>query len=503
MKKTYTVIVFAFIALILFAFSTEYMQKQETTKPGSDDPTKDPNFAFNKKNFVLAFNQYKDRLAQGIAGNIPVDPSGTFMVDKNGNLTAKHEETLWDQPNPLPPQGDVVSGYTWSQPVSSYAPIVGTLVYSGAIDDAFTSAISMGGMTFTFDGIAYTTFGISSNGFILLGSTIGSTVDYNNIANASDANGISAMSRDLLCKATGRIEYLLSGVVGSRVLTIQYSNWAFYNLGNPDGTLNFQIKLFETSNNIQVVYGTNTFQALTNTPQVGLKGATNADFNARTTASNWSATTAATLNTNVCSWAAGVVPAANLTFQWVPPVASPMTYVSSNTLQLQNGVPVFGIPSGLVNNQVVQIQVVTSGTLSPFSVTGFSLGTNGSTNPPTDITNAKIYYTGTSNVFSTATLFGTTVGPNGTFALAGSQVLSSGTNYFWLTYDVPGTATYLNTLDGQCNNITGTGAMGTVVPTTIAPVGNRFIDKYCVGTFTNAGSCCGPIYYKCKHSRYK
>jgi hypothetical protein len=58
----------------------------------------------------------------------------------------------------------------------------------------------------------------------------------------------------------------------------------------------FQIRLSETSNQISVVYGTMTSDALSNTVQVGLRGASSADFNNRTTTTDWSASTAGLTN---------------------------------------------------------------------------------------------------------------------------------------------------------------------------------------------------------------
>ncbi len=70
------------------------------------------------------------------------------------------------------------------------------------------------------------------------------------------------MGQDLLGQATGRIEYQTSGTAPNRVLTVQWSTWAFYNGGVVDGsTLNWQIKLYETTDNIQIIYGSNTSSA--------------------------------------------------------------------------------------------------------------------------------------------------------------------------------------------------------------------------------------------------
>ncbi len=113
---------------------------------------------------------------------------------------------------------------------------------------------------------------------------------------------------------------------------------------------------------------------------------------------------------------------------------SPMVYTSSTVTQ--NNISAFSTPS--LNTEVIGVQVVVNGSQSPLNATSFTFNTNGSTNPATDITNAKLWYTGLTSTFGTTTLYGTPfVSPNGAFTVTGSKALLPGTNYFWLTYDVP------------------------------------------------------------------
>lgn len=169
----------------------------------------------------------------------------------------------------------------------------------------------------------------------------------------------------------------------------------------------------------------------------------------------------------------------NFRFDFTLP--APMSYVSSTTTQNVTS----QVPLNSTNNQIIGIEVVTTGSASPFDVTRFNLSTNGSDNPLTDITNARIYYTGTSNVFAMTNQFGSDfASPNGLFTITGSRVLATGTNYFWLVYDVPGTATSGNLLDAECISIRGS-VMGTQTPTVSAPAGNRQIAGAPMsGTFT-------------------
>jgi hypothetical protein len=140
------------------------------------------------------------------------------------------------------------------------------------------------------------------------------------------------------------------------------------------------------------------------------------------------------------------------------------------------------------------------------TVSSFTINANGSTNV-NDIKNAKIWYTGLNSGFSTsadygsgATLFGTVASPTTTnFSVAGTQTLKSGTNYFWLTFDVKTTATTGDVIDAECTSV-NTGS--SIIPATTAPAGNRSIGtagslpasfRTCsYGTALNAGSVALP-----------
>lgn len=130
--------------------------------------------------------------------------------------------------------------------------------------------------------------------------------------------------------------------------------------------------------------------------------------------------------------------------------AASMTYVSSTTTQSN----VTAVGTNSVNQQVIGIEVVTTGAVSPLSATSFTVNTNGTTNVA-DITNAKLFYTGTNASFSAVNQFGSTVAtPSGSYSITGTQVLAEGTNYFWLTYDIPCSATPGNQVDAECTSLT-------------------------------------------------
>ena len=162
---------------------------------------------------------------------------------------------------------------------------------------------------------------------------------------------------------------------------------------------------------------------------------------------------------------------------WETPIeytATPMVYISSTTTQKKTA----SVAPGEVNQEIIKVEVNTNGNLSPLSATSFTFNTNGSTNPTTDITNAKLYFTGTTNAFATTTQFGSTVlAPDGSFTITGDQVLGDGKNNFWLTYDITSNAVLGNQVDAQCNSIT----IGTPQSLVVSdPPGSRTISyDYC------------------------
>ncbi len=167
---------------------------------------------------------------------------------------------------------------------------------------------------------------------------------------------------------------------------------------------------------------------------------------------------------------------ANIRFEYEPP--QPMTYVSTTTTQGN----ITNIVRGIPGQEILGIQVVTNNSANPLNVSSFSLNTNGSSSATTDITNAKIYYTGNSSTFAAINQMGIKTNPNGTFTITGSQTLTSGTNYFWLAYDVPVTATLGNHVDAECTSVTVSSSAKT--PTITAPAGNRTIVGAMSGYYT-------------------
>lgn len=168
-------------------------------------------------------------------------------------------------------------------------------------------------------------------------------------------------------------------------------------------------------------------------------------------------------------------------------VNAPMTYVSSTTTT-----PIVSrIVRNSANNPIIRLEVVTSPTGSPISMESMDINLNGTTDTA-DIQNIKVWYTGSSSTFAATTQFGATIVDPPVSAspfaatVPGSQALVNGSNYFWITFDVPVTAAVGNAVDAECTQLTISGANQN--PTVSAPAGARLIrGEYCPSSANFAG----------------
>ena len=145
--------------------------------------------------------------------------------------------------------------YFFSSTQTQYSPISGSQNIIGPnIDDSLSEAKSIG-FTFNYAGIEYDSFRVSTNGFMLLGTGGKNSYNSNDLANESITPVIAPLWDDLKTgKNNGKISYLVTGTLPDRILTIQFSSMS-WDLQSSAENANFQIKLYETSNIIEFVYG--------------------------------------------------------------------------------------------------------------------------------------------------------------------------------------------------------------------------------------------------------
>lgn len=381
-------------------------------------------------------------------------------------------------------RSQALSTYCFSPSSGTYTPIAGgTPLATIQTDDAINGTSVPIGFTFTLAGNNYTHIWPSSNCWFKLGDSVitAPANTYNFAYNAAAAYPIMMpFSHDAYGGGNpgqgAAASYLTTGTAPNRVFTMEWLNWNSCCTTTP--AFSVQVKLYEAGGVFEYIYRQEPNAATINTPRIGVAMSA-VNFLAL---NNSNATPTMLINTDAVA-PTGVKPATGQVYRFAPPSA--LTYQSSTSIQNATSVSV-----GTTNAQILSIPVEVSGCIGSLSLSQLSFNTTGTTNTA-NILNAKVYYTGSSAVFSSATQFGSTVNaPNGNFSVSGSQSLSGGTNYFWLAYDVAGSATNGNLLDAECTQITVGGTP--YVPTATAPSGAREIKAPLNGVYTVGSSGAYP-----------
>ncbi|WP_415328844.1 fibronectin type III domain-containing protein [Chryseobacterium sp. MMS23-Vi53] len=237
-----------------------------------------------------------------------------------------------------------VNAYSFAQSSGTYTPLPSTATVV-ATATGNTGAASLDNVVypvtlpfgFSFNGSTYTSINVSTNGFITFGATAPGTATYNPISSTDGyAGAISAWGKDLntvfnIASVTGNISWSVVGTAPNREIVIQWTDFrpAYATSATSAYTMSFQIRLRETTNTIAVVYKSGSYLAgttsVSGTAQVGLRGATNADFNHRTNATTVLFTSSALATANGNSQAFNTtaatpgMPSNGLTYTWTPP----------------------------------------------------------------------------------------------------------------------------------------------------------------------------------------
>ena len=213
-----------------------------------------------------------------------------FALLAGGTAGAAQAQTL----NYAPTTASNVAGT-----FTDLATVATSTVIATANTDDDNSAAQPIGFTFSFNGTAFTQFVLNTNGLMRLGSAGPSSAaafppfaqapDSGPISgtNAADVNLLAPFNLDLGPGTAGGTEYRVAttGTAPNRVCTIQWTNVA----DKPQAAsatiptvittqlanFSFQVKLYETTNNVEFVYGTataGTGTAAAKYAAVGIKG---------------------------------------------------------------------------------------------------------------------------------------------------------------------------------------------------------------------------------------
>ncbi len=282
-----------------------------------------------------------------------------------------------------------VATYTFSQASNTFDSLVGgrqlgtTTTASGFYFTDSTAAagsatVNTGiglpiGFNFIYNGTTFNVFGVNSNGFITFGqssltpsvnlqtTTLATPISSASTAPAALQNRVVAFGRGLIAQATSKLSYAKLGVAPNRTLVVEWRNFKRTTTGAVD-TLNFQIRLHETTNVVECVYGKMKFNSASTNIELGLRGSANTDYNNRTTTTNWATTTAGAVNTATMAVSATIFPAVGLTYVWSPPI----TYQFDAGLTAINA-PVTPVTLG-ANNVTVTIKNFGSDSLKTASI---------------------------------------------------------------------------------------------------------------------------------------
>jgi hypothetical protein len=326
----------------------------------------------------------------------------------------------------------------------------GTVINTANFDDANSTAQNFG-FNFVYNGTTYSDFVLNTNGFIKLGTTAPAAPYFSTYAqevsiggplNSAETNVILPFNTDLEAgSSTPEYRFAVTGTAPSRVVTIQWKNVsdkgraaaaAGGTIDKQYANFSFQVKLYETTSQIDFVYGTATPATGTvnnaNFVVVGIKGSGTAANQVITAIkpSNipWNQTTfqqgpyvAASNGVNIrrapILTGGQVVPTPGRTFSFSIPVptdaAASMIY-AYNKLVVPSGQPA-----------TIQALIRNAGTSALANVTA-TLTVTGDNNPPA-------YSQVVSSLAAGATSLVT---------FAGVAVPNPGTNTLTLTTSVPG-----------------------------------------------------------------
>ena len=327
------------------------------------------------------------------------------------------------------------------------------------INDALSSAINIG-FNFIYDGTTYTQFKASSNGFLTFNTANTLAQPTNNLNTSSERTILAVLWDDNQTGASGNVNYKLTGTSPNRVLTIEWYQLRWNKSGYSAGTIDCQIKLYETTNVIEYIYNRGSYQSFGNSAgigaSIGLGGSTSGDFVSLsdlvvspTKSTSSETTTIGTSPTNLTALTAGQ---ANLkipngtTYRFTPPptiitsgslsaFTSCSGYVSSEQNYSLFG---FGLTANITITAPTGFELSTtsgSGFTSPLTLTPSSgtvasttiyvrLKTTATGSPSGNITNTSTGAT-TKNVATSGTVT-TSVTPS--VSVSGTSSICSGTS---------------------------------------------------------------------------
>jgi hypothetical protein len=273
---------------------------------------------------------------------------------------------------------NTANNYTFSTSTgNSFLAPTFTKIINAGIDGGKSAATNIG-FNFSYEGVTYTQFVATTDGFIKLGNTA-SVQATNNITNTTNQPKLMPFWDDLSTASNGSVNVGISGTTPNQICVIDFK--LYYSYGTSSAyNLSYQIWLHEGTNVIDFVY--NLSQS-TMSGSCGIGGATASNFISVNTSTNLSSNSTAK-NDNAST------PASGRMYTFSPPCSPPT--ITGTTPGSRCGIGTVSLGA-----------TASSGTINWFAAStgGASLGTGTSFTTPS-ISSTTTYYVDATDGCTTA-----------------------------------------------------------------------------------------------------
>jgi hypothetical protein len=132
----------------------------------------------------------------------------------------------------------------------------GTTQIVAPAQDATVSAVTPIGFTFFFMGLPYSSFSVSADGLMGLGTTALTSSTLTVGSGSTTTPRLGACVADLYVGSSGKVHYKLVGTAPNRCLVVEWTNMAItYTTTAASANSTYQIRLYESTGIVQYVYG--------------------------------------------------------------------------------------------------------------------------------------------------------------------------------------------------------------------------------------------------------
>lgn len=175
-----------------------------------------------------------------------------------------------------------ISNYVFTAQSSTYTPLTSlnstlAVLSSGSSNEGLYNNIPIG-FDFFYLNTRHSSLSASTNGWLALTpGTITNSFAANNFSSVSAPTNLIAPLWDDLDLASGGFRYQTSGVAPNRVFTAEWNN-VEWNWNSNTSVISFQVKLFETSGNIQFEYKQEAGLIAGASASIGIRGSNGTNF---------------------------------------------------------------------------------------------------------------------------------------------------------------------------------------------------------------------------------